>query len=78
MPETWGGASLSSVNASWLLAETKERSCPLLAGCVSSVQFSSVQFSWSVLSDSLQPHRLRTVGLPVHHQLLELSQTHVH
>ena len=42
MPETWGGASLSSVNASWLLAETKERSCPLLAGCVSSVQFSSV------------------------------------
>ena len=45
MPETWGGASLSSVNASWLLAEMKERSCPLLAGCVSSVQFSSVQFS---------------------------------
>ena len=35
---------------------------------------SSVQFSCSVLSDSL----LVSVGLPVHHQLLESTQTHVH
>ena len=34
--------------------------------------FSSVQFSRSVMSDSLQP------GLPVHHQLPEFTQTHIH
>ena len=40
--------------------------------------FSSVQFSRSVMSNSLQPHGLRTPGLPVQHQLLEFTQTHVH
>ena len=39
---------------------------------------SSVQFSCSVVSDSLQPHECSTLGLPVHHQLLEFIQTHVH
>ena len=43
---------------------------------------SSVQFSRSVVSDSLRPHRLFatpcTPGLPVHHQLPESTQTHVH
>ena len=43
----------------------------------------SVQFSHSVVSDSLQPHDCNpmnrsTPGLPVHHQLLEFTQTHVH
>ena len=38
---------------------------------------SSVQFSFSVLSDSLRPHGLQQPGLPVHHQLPELTQTHV-
>ena len=37
-----------------------------------------VQFSRSVMSDSLQPHEPSTPGLPVHHQLLESTQTHVH
>ena len=37
--------------------------------------FSSVQFSLSALSDSLRPHK---PGLPVHHQLLEFTQTHAH
>ena len=41
-------------------------------------QFSSVQFSRSMMSDSLRPHDCSTPGLPVHHQLLELAQTHVH
>ena len=36
-------------------------------------QFNSVQFSHSVLSDSVTPP-----GLPVHHQLPEFTQTHVH
>ena len=35
--------------------------------------WNSVQFSHSVMSDSLS-----TPGLPVHHQLLEFTQTHVH
>ena len=38
----------------------------------------SVQFSRSVVSDSLQPHDCSMPGLPVHHQLLEFTQTHVH
>ena len=38
----------------------------------------SVQFSLSVVSDSLQPHGLCTPGFPVHYQLPELAQTHVH
>ena len=36
------------------------------------------QFSCSVMSDSLQPHGLQHTNFPVHHQLPELTQTHVH
>ena len=36
------------------------------------------QFSHSVMSNSLRPHELQHAGLPVHHQLLEFTQTHVH
>ena len=39
---------------------------------------SSVQFSHSVLSDSLPPMSHNTPGLSVHHQLPEFTQTHVH
>ena len=37
-----------------------------------------LQFSCSVVSDSLRPHEFSVPGFPVHHQLLELTQTHVH
>ena len=40
--------------------------------------FSSVQFSRSVMADSLQPHGLCISGFPVYHQLPEFTQTHVH
>ena len=40
--------------------------------------FSSVQFSHSVVSNSLRPHELEHARLPVHHKLLESTQTHVH
>ena len=40
--------------------------------------FSSVQFSCSIMSDSLRSNELQHAGLPVHHQLLEFTQTHVH
>ena len=42
---------------------------PLICGFLDDAQFSSVQFSRSVLSDSLRPHESQTPGLPVHHQL---------
>ena len=37
-----------------------------------------VQFSPSVMSDSLQPMDCSTSGFSVHHQLPEPTQTHVH
>jgi len=39
---------------------------------------SSVQFSCSVVSDSVQPNGLQHARLPVYHQSLELTETHVH
>ena len=40
-----------------------------------SVQFSSVTQSYPTLCDPMTPS---TPGLPVHHQLLEFTQTHAH
>ena len=39
---------------------------------------SPVQFSHSVMSDSLRPHRLQHARLPCSSQLLELTKIHVH
>ena len=39
---------------------------------------SSVQFSLSVVSNSLRPMNHSMPGLPVHHQLPEFTHTHVH
>ena len=41
-------------------------------------QFSSVRFIHSVMSNFLDPMNCSTPGLPVHHQLPESTQTHVH
>ena len=38
----------------------------------------SVQFSHSVMSNSFDPIDCSMPGLPVHHQLLEFTQTHFH
>ena len=43
-----------------------------------SVSASSVQFSRSVMSDSLQPMDCSMPSFPVLHQLPELAQTHIH
>ena len=45
------------------------------ADAINSVQFSSVAQSCPTLCD---PMNHSTPGLPIHHQLLEFSQTHVH
>ena len=55
---------------SWYLFQ-----CYFVLGIVLSV---SVQFSCSVVSNSLWPMNRSTPGLPVHHQLPEITQTHVH
>jgi len=47
----------------------------MASGPISSVQFSSVAQSCPTLCD---PMNYSTPGLPVHHQLLEFTQTHVH
>ena len=52
----------------------------MASGPISSVQFSSVQFSsvtqlWLTFCD---PMNRSMPGLPVHHQLLEFTQTHIH
>ena len=44
---------------------------------VAKVFFFSAQFTW-VVSDSSRPRGLCTPAFPVHHQLLKLTQTHVH
>ena len=41
-------------------------------------RFRSDQISPSVVSDSCDPTNRSTPGLPVHHQLPEFTQTHVH
>ena len=43
-----------------------------------SSMFSKHQLSCSVVSNSLQPHRLQHTSLPVHHQLPESAQTYVY
>ena len=47
----------------------------MASGPISSVQFSSVTQSCLTLCD---PMNCSTPGLPVHHQLLEFTETHVH
>ena len=42
------------------------------------LHISSVQFSRSVMSDSLQPHGLQHARLPCPSSIPELAQTHVH
>ena len=43
-----------------------------------SLHLSSVQFHYSVVSDSLWLRGLQHDSLTVHHQLLEFTQTHIH
>ena len=61
-----------------LLLHLKAFGATLIFHSLSSVQFSSVQFSCSVVSNSCDSMNHSTPGLPVHHQLPESTQTHVH
>ena len=57
-----------------LMAESEEE----LKSLLMKVKFSSIQFICSVVSDSRDPMNHSMPGLPVHHQLPEFTQTHVH
>ena len=55
------------------------RECPLCARhSAKPWKFSSVQFSRSSCPTLCDPMNCSTSGLPVHHQLPEFTQTHVH
>ena len=65
-------ATVYGVSQSW--TRLKRLSCSSSStGCIS--QFSSVAQSCPTLCD---PMNRSTPGLPVHHQILEFTQTHVH
>ena len=56
-----------------------ENASQRLLNCPASFLYSlSVQFSCSVMSDSLRSQELQHPRPPCHHQLLKLAQTHVH
>ena len=57
------------------LLSLSSRGSLVLLSSISSVQFSSLAQSCPTLCD---PMNCSTPGLPVHHQLLEFTQTHVH
>ena len=65
---TWGQATSTALADKWGL----RLRAPVLGA---SVQFSTVAQSCPTLCD---PMNRSTPGLPVHHQLLEFTQTHVH
>ena len=54
------------------------RSCHLCSMKIRGLCRSSVQFSCSVVSNCCNPMGCSMPGFPVHHQLPELAQTHVH
>ena len=80
--ELWWGGKKNQPSISWMQI-WKLKQILLLMFNVSifkllKIHVSSVQFSCSVMSDSLRPHESQHTKLPVHHQLPEFTQTHIH
>ena len=65
----------SGISILWLVLTYNKKFLTLLPISLSSVQFSSVAQSCPTLCD---PMNRSMPGLPVHHQLPEFTQTHVH
>ena len=61
-----------------ILKSKHSNTCWASMGLLLFPYFSSVQFSRSVMSDSLRPQDCSMPGLPVHQLLPELAKTHVH
>ena len=66
----------SSPSCSYLIINIKSNQLIFSALCLETA-FGSVQFSHSVMSNFLQLYGMQHAR-PLHHQLLELTQTHVH
>ena len=66
----------TKINSKWFTITNtwKHLKCPSADEWINN----SVQFSHSDMSNSLWPHDCSTPGFPIHHQLLELAQTHIH
>ena len=82
--ETTDKELISKINNQFMQLNTRKTNNPIkkwakdLNRHVSKEDIKSVQFSCSVLSNSCDPMDCSTPGFPVHHQLLDLGQTHVH
>ena len=72
----WGIKSLGAKNIGRLsiIQEKVVYTSPLIFSHI----LKAVQFSSSVVSDSLRPMDCSTAGFPVHNQLPEFTQTHLH
>ena len=67
------GATVHRVTKSWTqLKQVSMHTCRIM------VLYYSVQFSHSVMPTLCDPTDCSMPGLPVHHQLLKFTQTHVH
>jgi len=64
--EPMGPFKLISISNVYFISISKKENDGINCTCR---WYDSVQFSCSVVSDSLQPHELQPPGLPVHHQL---------
>ena len=76
----WGVGSLWRREAGFGLEDTEEE-LSTLRSCMKPYRlhvFSAVQFSRSVVSDSLRPHELQHARPPCPSPTLEFMQTHVH
>ena len=77
-PMDWGPPGFSvpeifqAITLEWVVRPSSRESSHVF------IQFSSVQFSCSVCPTLCDPMNHSTPGLPVHHQLSEFTQTHVH
>ena len=70
-----GGHLSQGIFISWFQVDREEHQSVPLVLAISSVQFSSVAQLCPTLWDSMNRS---TPGLPVHHQLPEFTQTHIH
>ena len=73
----WGATAFSISEAGWRVYEGEKRLHENSLNYIINqfIQFSSVTQSCPTLCDSMD---CSTPGLPVHHKLLEFTQTHVH
>ena len=69
---------LKGINTRWKLRSVEQNKEQKAGFGVCLSVSPSVQFSYSVVPDFCNPMNGSMPGLPVHHQLLEFTQTHVH